>query len=145
MIFANTWIIKILISKKSYLKKESTLETTETSLIDTLSDSKPTEITTEEISYYRKHDLCLVCKGKVGRFNIFMCPNCKTLYCKNCAQSLSNTENICWVCSELIDEKKPGKPLKREEEVDLEVSKSKSVGKNKNLSNNQGKKKNEKF
>ncbi|MFX1418799.1 MAG: hypothetical protein ACFE9N_07765, partial [Promethearchaeota archaeon] len=41
---------------------------------------RPEQITEEEVTYYREQKICLVCKGKVEGFNIFLCPNCEALY-----------------------------------------------------------------
>ena len=56
-----------------------------------------------------------MCKNKISRLNYY-CPDCNALYCVNCAEVLSNTENACWVCDTPFDESKPVKPYKREEE-----------------------------
>jgi len=80
------------------------------------------EITEEEVSVYRDQAICLVCKGQVLRYS-YICPNCKALYCANCARSLSDLENVCWVCDTPFDESKPSKPFKKEDEaIDLEIS-----------------------
>ncbi len=77
---------------------------------------RPEQITDEEVSYYREKKICLMCKGKVAGFNIFLCPKCEALYHQNCARTLSDLENACWVCNQPIDEKKPTKPFKIAEE-----------------------------
>ncbi|MFX1417539.1 MAG: hypothetical protein ACFE9N_01320, partial [Promethearchaeota archaeon] len=41
---------------------------------------RPEHISEEEVTYYREQKICLVCKGKVEGFNIFLCPNCEALY-----------------------------------------------------------------
>jgi len=84
---------------------------------------RPTQITEEEVTYHRERKICLVCKGKISGFNIFICPSCDALYCQNCAQALSNLENACWACNGPIDESKPVKPYKEEEEIELKKSK----------------------
>ncbi len=85
------------------------------SLIETLSKSRPMEISPEEISLYREQGICIVCKGKLGRFNIFTCPKCNILYCKKCVEALTTLENACWVCNAPFDESKPSIPYKRAE------------------------------
>lgn len=51
-----------------------------------------------------------------------MCPNCEVFYCKKCALSLSELENICWACNKPLDESKPVKSYKKdEEEIKLEM------------------------
>lgn len=95
-------IIKDLITYK-----EIEYEGIKPSLIEALDASRPDIITREEISSFRKKEICLVCRGKVTGPDTFLCPNCDTLYCKNCAMALSIAENLCWVCNKAIDETKP--------------------------------------
>lgn len=75
---------------------------------------RPAQITEEEVTYYREKKICMICKGKVSGFNIFLCPNCETIYHEECARALSNAENACWVCNGPIDNSKPSKPFKIE-------------------------------
>jgi hypothetical protein len=89
---------------------------------------KPEQITEEEVAFYREQKICLVCKGKVAGFNIFLCPNCEALYHEDCARVLTTMENACWVCIEPIDKTKSTKPFKKVEE--------KKDVKNKNKENN---------
>jgi hypothetical protein len=77
---------------------------------------RPAQITEEEVTYYKEQKICLVCKGKVAGFNIFLCPNCEALYHEDCARTLSDLENTCWVCNEPIDKSKPSKPFQIIEE-----------------------------
>ncbi|MFX1349577.1 MAG: PHD finger domain-containing protein [Promethearchaeota archaeon] len=72
---------------------------------------RPAEITEAEITYYKEQKICLVCKGKVGGFNTYICTGCDVLYCEKCARALTNAENVCWVCEEPIDKSKPVKPI----------------------------------
>jgi hypothetical protein len=71
--------------------------------IELISKSRPLEISTEEISLYREQGICLVCKGKLGRFNAFTCSKCNVVYCKKCVEALTNLENACWVCNAPFD------------------------------------------
>jgi len=87
---------------------------------------RPTQITEEEVTYYREQKICLVCKGGVGGFNTYICTGCDALYCENCARALSNMENVCWACNEPIDKSKPSKPFKIEE-VEAESKKSEEI------------------
>ena len=81
------------------------------------------EITEEEVSISKEKRICLVCKGKVIRYNVFICV-CNTFYCEKCAHALENLENACWVCEAPIDESKPVKSFKKvDEEIKVEVSK----------------------
>ncbi len=74
---------------------------------------RPDTLTEEEITYHKEKRICLICKGKLSKFNIFIC-DCDTLYCENCARALSNLENMCWVCFAPIDDLKPTKPFSQE-------------------------------
>jgi len=108
-------------TKRQPSEEKVILEESETSLIETLSLSKPSEITKEEVSLYREQNICLVCKSKVLGFS-FIC-ECNTLYCQKCAQALVQLDNACWVCNAPIDESKPSKPFKKEEEaIEVEIS-----------------------
>ena len=84
--------------------------------------TKPEKVTEEEVSISKEKKICLVCKGKVLRNNIYLCPECSTFYCLKCSEALSNLENACWVCETPFDESKPVKPFKKEEEIDVEIS-----------------------
>ena len=84
--------------------------------------TKPEKVTEEEVSISKEKKICLVCKGIIARFNNYICPECDVLYCENCARSLSDLENSCWVCETPFDESKPVKPFKKEEEIDVEIS-----------------------
>ncbi|MFX0077127.1 MAG: DC1 domain-containing protein, partial [Candidatus Hermodarchaeota archaeon] len=86
---------------------------------------RPDRITEEEVTYYKEQKLCLICKGKVGGFNTYICTKCDALYCENCARSLSNSENACWVCNEPIDKSKPSKLFKLTEETEVVDKKAK--------------------
>jgi hypothetical protein len=77
---------------------------------------RPDQISEEEVTYYREQKICLICKGKVGGFNTYICMNCEALYHEDCALTLSDLENACWVCNQPIDETKPTKPFKIIEE-----------------------------
>ncbi|KKL26998.1 hypothetical protein LCGC14_2389610, partial [marine sediment metagenome] len=84
---------------------------------------RPAQVTEEEVSISREKKICLVCKGKLEKFNIYICSQCDTFYCEKCALSLSDLENMCWVCEEPFDDSKPVNPLKREEEtLRIEIS-----------------------
>ena len=82
--------------------------------------TKPGTITEEEVMFHKEKKICLVCKGKVGRY-MFMCPECDGLYCQNCANALENSENMCWVCNGPINSEKPVTPLENEKEVESKV------------------------
>ena len=90
-----------------------------------ISKYKKEDITEEEVSISKEKKVCLVCKGKVGRY-MFMCPECETFYCEKCAHALEGLENACWVCGALIDESKPAKPFKKEKEEEIKAIEIKS-------------------
>ncbi|MCK4687820.1 MAG: hypothetical protein KAT66_06805 [Candidatus Lokiarchaeota archaeon] len=93
------------------------------SLSEVLSYSRPSDISTKDIELYRKQTICLVCKKKLkGFIDVFICPNCKSFYCDNCAQILTQLENMCWSCNNPIDDSKPIKPFKIEEDIDISIS-----------------------
>ena len=70
--------------------------------------TRPQKVTEEEVSISKEKRTCLVCKGKVGRYN-FICNDCGAFYCENCARTLTDLENACWVCETPFDESKPVK------------------------------------
>jgi hypothetical protein len=82
---------------------------------------RPEQITDEEVSYYREQKICLMCKGKVGGFNTYICMNCEALYHQDCARTLSDLENACWVCNEPIDKTKATQPFQLVEEKEVGV------------------------
>lgn len=91
---------------------------------------RPDVITEEEVSVSKERKICLVCKGKLARYNIYICPDCDTFYCEKCAQALETMENACWVCNTPFDKSKPSKPFKKEEEegvVTIEENDQKAV------------------
>ncbi|MFX0034381.1 MAG: tetratricopeptide repeat protein [Candidatus Hermodarchaeota archaeon] len=78
----------------------------------------------EKVTVHKEIKSCLVCKGEVERFNIYICPKCNSIYCNNCAQTLTNLENACWVCNAPIDALKPIIPIKKEgQELNIKISK----------------------
>ena len=104
--------IKSITEKKDIHKKHP-------SVLQTF--SKPQKLTEEEVSISKEKKICLVCKGKVARNNIFLCPECDTFYCSKCSEALTNLENACWVCETPFDESKPVRlPEIKEEEVVVE-------------------------
>ena len=62
-------------------------------------------------------------KKKIAGFtNVFICPECKVIYCDNCARTLTLLENMCWACNTQIDKSKKVKPYKKEEDLTVEFS-----------------------
>jgi len=83
--------------------------------------TKPEKVTEEEVSVSKEKKICLVCKGRLGGF-MFMCKDCGAFYCNKCTLALIELENACWACNNALDESKPVKPFKKEEEIDVEIS-----------------------
>jgi hypothetical protein len=79
---------------------------------------KMERITEGEVTVYKDSQTCLVCKGNIGGFNIYVCPTCKSNYCKACTQAVIDLENQCWSCNSPIDASKPVKPYKPKIEVE---------------------------
>lgn len=83
--------------------------------------TRPKRFTEDEVYVSKEKNICLVCKNKLIRYNIYICPECATFYCENCAQTFSNLENACWVCETPFDESKPVRlPKKAEDEITIE-------------------------
>ncbi|MFX1321355.1 MAG: hypothetical protein ACFFAQ_06900 [Promethearchaeota archaeon] len=80
-----------------------------------MSEIKPGEISEEEVTFFREQKICLVCKGVVKGFN-YICSECDALYCENCARTLTDLENACWVCNAPFDNTKPTKPFTKNRE-----------------------------
>ncbi|MFX1303372.1 MAG: tetratricopeptide repeat protein [Promethearchaeota archaeon] len=94
-----------------------------TKAINEVLEKKFTRQTIEEkVTVHKEKKSCLVCKGEVERFNIYICPECNSIYCNNCAQTLTNLENACWVCNAPIDALKPIIPIKEEQEFGFKIS-----------------------
>jgi len=72
------------------------------------------QVSEEKVAISKEKKICLVCRGEVLRFS-FIC-ECGAIYCGNCAQALTDLENVCWACDAPIDYLKPVKPYKEEEE-----------------------------
>jgi hypothetical protein len=68
-----------------------------------------------EITVYKDLKTCIVCKGEAGGFDVFICPNCDSIYCKGCAEALVKIENECWTCNIPIDKSRPVLSFKLEE------------------------------
>ena len=113
-----------ILPKESIHTDEVEGEVLTTSLSEVLSYSRPSDISIKDIELYRKQTICLVCKKKLkGFIEVFICPNCKSFYCNNCAQILTKLENMCWSCNNPIDDSKPIKPFKIEEDdIDITIS-----------------------
>ena len=80
---------------------------------------KKEDLTEEEVSISKEKKVCLVCKGSVRKYDVYIC-DCNTFYCEKCAHALEDLENACWVCGAPIDESKPVKPFKKEQDREIE-------------------------
>jgi hypothetical protein len=109
-------IAKRLIKNDLKSKDESKEKMAEFDEFMQLLKTKPESISEEEVIFHREKKICLVCKGKVGGFNTFICTKCDALYCQNCATHLSDLENQCWVCDTPLDKSKPSRPYPKEKE-----------------------------
>ncbi len=74
----------------------------------------PAFVTEEKVAISKEKKICLVCRGEVLRFS-YIC-ECGAIYCGNCAQALTDLENVCWACDAPIDYSKPVKPQEEETE-----------------------------
>jgi len=86
-------------------------------------------ITEGKISVHKERKICLVCKGEVERFNIYICPECNSIYCQNCAQALVDLENLCWSCNASIDPSRPIKPYDKEDNMEISPNKDRDTPK----------------
>ena len=109
--------------EKLFLRKEDSgfLEES-TELKDNVQDflkifSQRRDVTAKEVTVYREKKICLVCRGKVGGFNNYICTKCDALYCEKCARALTRLENACWACNEAIDKSQPVRKFESEQEA----------------------------
>ncbi|MFX0030435.1 MAG: tetratricopeptide repeat protein [Candidatus Hermodarchaeota archaeon] len=77
------------------------------------------QISEKKVTVHREQKICLLCKGDVSGY-MYTC-SCDAIYCENCARTLTDLENVCWVCNSPIDVSKPTKPFEEEklEEKDI--------------------------
>jgi len=78
--------------------------------------STKAHVSEEKVTVYKERKKCLVCLGDIEGFENYICSNCDSIYCKNCAKALIEMENVCWSCESPIDKSKPIKSLKQEGE-----------------------------
>jgi hypothetical protein len=71
-----------------------------------------TQITEDKVTIHTERKICLVCKGEIGG-HIYVC-ECDAFYCENCAQALTDLENMCWVCNAPMDPSKSIKPFRKD-------------------------------
>ncbi len=58
--------------------------------------------TESEVGIEEKEFICVVHKGNIDG-NIYLCPQCKTLYCERCAKALREKGEKCWSCGNEIN------------------------------------------
>jgi len=61
-------------------------------------ERKDLEQTESELGIEKQKFICIVHKGAVKGANIYLCPNCETIYCAKCVKALKNKGETCWVC-----------------------------------------------
>lgn len=88
--------------------------------------SRPSTLTEEEISISKEKKVCLVCKSKIGGFNLaFFCKGCDAIYCEKCVSTLADIDNSCWVCNTPFDRTKPIPKIEKKEETFIIAEKQK--------------------
>ncbi len=65
-------------------------------------EKKEIEQTESELAIEKKQYICVVHKGPIDADNIYLCPNCHTLYCTKCAITLKEKGEKCWSCENEI-------------------------------------------
>ena len=79
-----------------------------------------TQITEDNLTIHKEQKICLVCRSEIKGY-MYSC-ECNANYCESCAQALTKLENACWVCNAPMDQSKPIKPYKKDEEgIDLKI------------------------
>ena len=71
----------------------------------------------QEVSITKEKLVCLVCKTEAkGYSSVFICKNCKVLYCERCAQEIARLENACWNCRAQFDMANPARPYEMDDD-----------------------------
>ncbi len=82
---------------------------------------KTIQTSEDKVPIHEERIICLVCKGDIVGFS-YVC-ECDAIYCENCAKTITNLENVCWVCNAPIDKSRPIKPYtKGEKGIDMKIS-----------------------
>jgi len=81
----------------------------------------------KEVTVYKDLRTCVVCKGNARGFDIYVCPQCSSIYCKGCAKAIVEIENACWTCESSIDVTRPSKPFEQEKEIIIEKKDGKKI------------------
>jgi len=114
-------ILLVYRRNKKYLKQTAAIQKSSEESQMLTAFSKPKKVLEEEVTVSKEKKICIVCKGKVKRENVYLCPECDTFYCKKCAGVLATLENACWVCDTPIDETKPVSLQKEEEREEVTI------------------------
>ena len=115
LVFISFGFLYLALKEESVKKPKPQKEVKIKDEIFRISKYRQEEISEEDVTISRERKICLVCKGKAIRFNIFVCSICETVYCQNCVHILCNLENACWVCSTPFDPSKPSKIYTKED------------------------------
>ncbi len=87
------------------------------------------QVSEKRVTVYKERKKCLVCMGEIEGFDNYICPQCDSIYCKNCAKALIELENACWSCEFPINKARPVKTLKQEEDSVDTIEKKDKKGK----------------
>ena len=80
--------------------KKSALPTSKVGLTEI--EKEELKLTESEVNVEKPKVVCVVHKGPI-QGNIYMCPECNTFYCVNCARILKLRGEKCWVCDSVIN------------------------------------------
>jgi hypothetical protein len=89
------------VSKKTYSKDVISIKEVEKILTtEELEEIKQTE---GEVGVEEQKFMCIVHKGAIEGANLYLCPECHTLYCVRCATVLREKDEKCWSCDSEIN------------------------------------------
>jgi len=123
-------------------KKAAKIKEEEITIVDEEYEQRileETERTEREITIEKESDFCVVHKGPITGI-IYVCPTCKAKYCLNCATTLSQKDETCWVCDKPItintdhNEKRVSE-IKKQKRKPLDNHKLKKIFSDKNILN----------
>jgi hypothetical protein len=115
LILVSFGILYLALKEESIKKTKPRKEVKIKDEIFRISKYRQEGISEEDVTVSKERKICLVCKGKAIRFDIFVCSICETVYCQKCVRTLCDSENACWVCSTPFDPTKPSKIYTKEE------------------------------
>jgi len=114
------WICNSAIDKRKAVKISPSIKDNRIKIMEGLFRVKKQSEKLDEVRSSKEKKKCLVCKGNVLGFNIFIC-NCGAMYCKKCAHALINLENTCWSCNISINKSEPVKLIEDSYEKDDDI------------------------